>query len=527
MVTAEKELPPRLILHFNTYKTTWTCDLDDDKTTAYALQEALADTAWGTLNPKTHEWELTSSDGATLEPDDDSLITYTDYLRTQYPTEGDHLDESTIIEHKRQIRIKTQEFTEKSFGMKLMPLQDQMVRNLTLPKPVLKALGIAKVCLVETDIPETEGDDAGNCARFGRLRIIPSFLNFVTHLVKENRDFQIVFRGFGTGLDDVRKEWNLYCEGEHPCFCGQNKTRKVLLNGQKDSRDLRITDENTGRMDRMTQALEFPSRNSTKVKEGEEDFLMFTPTKFSKSHGIYAGLDEISMEGAVAIQDDYEYWESNEFSADSSKSLYLDQANYKVHHIFFDGTLSVDPNRSTVDVRDAVTGEPIDYDSVIDHELFRVNFVRAITELNYFIDVLPGLEKRFKQRVIRWREEELQRQLEMSIRPPLIDGEEMSAKQYIYTNIIPALAPALEICTRDRPPDPLEFLAFYMLRHKTQYSKSLTILPGTTTSGTVGTTTAPPGTAASGTTAPPGTASGTLPGAGTAPGTEPTSAPTA
>lgn len=472
--------------------------MDDEKTTSYALQEALTETAWGTLNGETHQWELTASNGATLEPDDDSLITYADYLSSQYPTEGEHLDESTITEHRRQVRIKTQEFTEKSFGMKLMPLFDQMVRNLTMPKQILKSLGMTKACLVENDIPENPlDDDALNCARFGRFRIIPSFLNFVTFLVKENRDFNVVFRGFGTVLEEVKKEWNIYCEGKHPCFCGQNKTKIVLLNGMKNSRDMRITEENTGTLDRMGRCLEFPNRNSTKAAEGQEDFVMFTPTKYAQSNGIYAGIDEITKEGpnAVLIRDDYEFYESNEFSADSSKVLYVDQANYKAHHVFFDGTLTADGARSTIDVRDAVTGEPLDYDSVIDHDVFRINFVRAITEPTYFIDALPQLERNFKGRITRWREEALRKQLEMGARPerdPYEDEAEISAKAYIYQNIIPALAPALEICTRDRPPDPLEFIAFYMLRHKTQYSKSLKIIqPETATTATTAPATAP------------------------------------
>merc|ERR1712083_737160 len=46
-------------------------------------------------------------------------------------------------------------------------------------------------------------------------------------------------------------------------------------------------------------------------------------------------------------------------------------------------------------------------------------------------------------------------------------------KEYLYKNVIPALLPALEACQRDRPADPIEFIAFYMLRHPKRYSKTL------------------------------------------------------
>jgi len=74
----------------------------------------------------------------------------------------------------------------------------------------------------------------------------------------------------------------------------------------------------------------------------------------------------------------------------------------------------------------------------------------------------------------------LSKELDQSARPTsLLEGDDMdlSAKAYIYHNIIPALAPALEIAVRDRPPDPLEFIAFYMLRHSSQYQKTVKIVP--------------------------------------------------
>ncbi len=41
-------------------------------------------------------------------------------------------------------------------------------------------------------------------------------------------------------MDMVTKEWNLYCNSEHPAF------KKTKYNGVKGSRDLRIPAENQG-----------------------------------------------------------------------------------------------------------------------------------------------------------------------------------------------------------------------------------------------------------------------------------------
>merc|ERR1719428_399600 len=64
---------------------------------------------------------------------------------------------------------------------------------------------------------------------------------------------------------------------------------------------------------------------------------------------------------------------------------------------------------------------------------------------------------------------------------PLVSGadltlEELRAlpvKEYLYRTVLPALLPGLQVITRDRPPDPVLWLALYLLRHPKQYSKVL------------------------------------------------------
>eukprot|EP00397_Hematodinium_sp_SG-2012_P026086 GEMP01027298.1.p1 GENE.GEMP01027298.1~~GEMP01027298.1.p1 ORF type:complete len:486 (+),score=119.64 GEMP01027298.1:58-1515(+) len=471
--------PRRLVLHFNTCKTVWTCDLDNNNDTEFLLQEALCETSWGTLNSETNEWELSDDDRGTLKPADDSLVSYLQYLKQRYPIEGDHLDMSTVEEHRRQVRIKTQEFTNKHYGQKLRPLFEQMVKNLSLPKAVLKAYGINKVVLNETDVPENpmSAHDV-NSARFGRNRLVPSFLTFVTHLVQKGRNFQVVFRGLGSELDDVVKEWNMYCEGKHPAFCGQNKTKRVLLNGEKDSRDMRVKEESVGGIDRLSQFLEFPTRNSAEPGGGE-DLGMFIPTKYPLFHGIYAGILEMTLEGTVAIKDDEEFYATNDKVPESSKLMLVDFGETKIHHIFFDGTLGASASDSTVDVREVVRGEEIPYEDSIGVNIFRVNFVQAIIDPDYYITALAELENNFQARIERFRLVELDvaRHARRGSATAMQEGgAPVSSKLFINSNIIPALLPALEICARDRPDDPLEFIAFYMLRHKFQYNKAITVV---------------------------------------------------
>ncbi|CDJ54243.1 Dpy-30 motif containing protein, putative [Eimeria brunetti] len=47
---------------------------------------------------------------------------------------------------------------------------------------------------------------------------------------------------------------------------------------------------------------------------------------------------------------------------------------------------------------------------------------------------------------------------------------------YLMETVVPVLYPALEAVLRDRPDDPLAYLAFYLLRHSTGYSRTATTL---------------------------------------------------
>lgn len=58
-----------------------------------------------------------------------------------------------------------------------------------------------------------------------------------------------------------------------------------------------------------------------------------------------------------------------------------------------------------------------------------------------------------------------------------VDTEEVSTylneKEYLTRVIYPALFPALEQTKSIRPKDPIEFLAFYMMRHADGYNKTI------------------------------------------------------
>lgn len=92
----------------------------------------------------------------------------------------------------------------------------------------------------------------------------------------------------------------------------------------------------------------------------------------------------LQKHSTMAIQDDYPNWKENDFHCEAAKPLFLDQADYNTHHIFFDDNADFGED-CIVDVRDVTTKEIIPYEKFINKYVVKVEPHRAITEVDYFI----------------------------------------------------------------------------------------------------------------------------------------------
>ena len=52
----------------------------------------------------------------------------------------------------------------------------------------------------------------------GYYHIIPSFFKLISYFHENNMNFRLIFRTFGTDIEKVKDEFNLYCQGKHPLF---------------------------------------------------------------------------------------------------------------------------------------------------------------------------------------------------------------------------------------------------------------------------------------------------------------------
>mmetsp|Transcript_25410 Transcript_25410/g.19146 ORF Transcript_25410/g.19146 Transcript_25410/m.19146 type:complete len:154 (+) Transcript_25410:691-1152(+) len=76
----------------------------------------------------------------------------------------------------------------------------------------------------------------------GKYHIVPSFFRMLIYLKKAKREFAIIFRTFGTDIENAIYEFDLFCKGDHPCYSGRGGTPLVKFDGSKGTKDLSIRD---------------------------------------------------------------------------------------------------------------------------------------------------------------------------------------------------------------------------------------------------------------------------------------------
>ena len=77
-------------------------------------------------------------------------------------------------------------------------------------------------------------------------KIALSFFSMISTLKKSKREFSLVLRFFGHDDDEIQEfiyEFNNFCEGNHPRFCGNHGFPLIRFNGKQNTKDYRLLDE--------------------------------------------------------------------------------------------------------------------------------------------------------------------------------------------------------------------------------------------------------------------------------------------
>ena len=130
----------------------------------------------------------------------DGLYTYTQYVnRVLYPVPPGSSRGAVYVATRKRTEV-LQRFTDPSQpGAQWKSYVAILKQNLQLPPEMLAAGNLQPTGLSS-----------------GTFRLLPSFLNCLTHLMEQDRKFSLCFRAFGEDLQQLELEMNAFCIGEHP-----------------------------------------------------------------------------------------------------------------------------------------------------------------------------------------------------------------------------------------------------------------------------------------------------------------------
>ena len=315
-------------------------------------------------------------------------------------------------------------------------------------------------------------------------RIIISFFTMIITLKKLKQDFVIVFRFFGSNdsfIEEFIYEFNSFCDCTHPRFCGEYGYQKFKFDVEKEKKDYKI--------DIKTQ--EFMSVSYRGAKEEDEKFFFETMQQpnfqeieelreaieeyytDSNNQGsiqpsvgykeIYLTfMDKISQNSSFCILDDYSYFMSN--GKKHGKLFLIDPYDSETLQIFFDVELDKYPDK--IDVVDVVTHKKLSKDYYLNKYVVNVEPYKAIIDIHYFLEKIEECIHNRKSELLKMQGKEV----------PIIPKDEflnfnsemnnLPGDIYLEMTVLPLLQNALSKCEMIRPPDPISFIANFMLMNK-------------------------------------------------------------
>lgn len=382
---------PHLVLHFDINKTVILLDPVSGQTAENILQSALSECTWGRVveseaGKKT--WELAHAEPSSEKPAA-GLVTYSDFLEyglfklMGVPEGGESEEEKALRKAENKKRKKEKKTYKKKFtyegepGQVLHPYYEKLQEALSLS---------------EGESTLFEGRDY--------YFVLPSFFKLINHLLETDRSFSIVFRTFGTDVEEVTKEFYAFLQGNHP-LASVNPLFKCV----KPDPNLRIAQNSFGSFHSTDIVVESEidreivnktvrktvlkrelfaesSQKRMRIWEHSGDERIYNFMKVSSSFGIHLG-----------ITDDYEYWAHHGEDPSAGKLHLVDSDDTSMHSIFFDDNIER-THTHIVDVHDRSKGyAPVSFEEAINRWMVRADPIQALLNLNFFVEALQVCEE--------------------------------------------------------------------------------------------------------------------------------------
>ena len=389
---------PKLILNFDINKTIVYGDAVKGQSFESTIKALIAECSWGEIDKEKDEWVI-KNNILYFEKPKEGLVSYQDYLGKKYKkkseTELPNKDERT--KYNLEIKKKKIEFTDNfcskgAPGEKMNEHYEKILEELRVPKDVLDSL--------------KEGSSFKKLYEKGYYFIFLSLFITMIRLTRDERDFAIVFRSFGTDTDDVLVEFNEFCKGNHPLFDGKHFPQ-VHFDGTNGSKNYVVEKKNQGLFYRFGDQIE-QTTLVMGVKERIDDPTVekigaALQSQVQKGEAviingglkIYKYLKEEVFSGkcnSYVIGDYYKVWFENDEKTEFSKPMFINPYDFKVHQIFFDDNINFSPN-SIVDCRNVVTGKTMEDKFIKDKYIVKVDSIQASVDYEYFYKQILQAEK--------------------------------------------------------------------------------------------------------------------------------------
>lgn len=164
----------------------------------------------------------------TAVPDDKSLVTYKAFGDKLYGYKSGGTAEDVAHNKamkKRRKKLQSSFTNENNPGETFRPYLDQVMKALEMKDQTTRTLAKKAAKGVEPGLLKEFWES-------GKYFLLPSFLNFLVYLQSNPSilaNVRIVYRTFGSDLEEVAKELGVFGEGNHPLFPGVKLDKKLQL----------------------------------------------------------------------------------------------------------------------------------------------------------------------------------------------------------------------------------------------------------------------------------------------------------
>mmetsp|Transcript_23355 Transcript_23355/g.20743 ORF Transcript_23355/g.20743 Transcript_23355/m.20743 type:complete len:245 (+) Transcript_23355:754-1488(+) len=178
-------------------------------------------------------------------------------------------------------------------------------------------------------------------------------------------------------------------------------------------------------------------------------------------------MENLRKHGSMGIQDDFYAYFLNKDDNSFGKLLLVDQSDFSLQHVFFDDLARVG-DTCNIDVRDLSTGDKILDKKFRNKYVVRANIYEAIIDNEYFLKHIETCERARDREIERLQEGILSSEDEVEVQS-INEWEKLqnlSNEDYLCKTVAPLLYQGLNLISTERPTNPVEFLALYMLQNK-------------------------------------------------------------